>query len=193
MYNTESNRKTAAKVMDYDKKMILHENKKDHARMSNIRTTPNDVLQEGGTMGRKAAKNFWEGAGSDYSMVMKDNIQGGGLSAGVKQYRKKNTKAENTGESLQASNVSKGTMDRRLGEGEMKAFTCSCKDSPETKNKRGTRARKLVPVNDMPAASHGGSSSKKSNPRSILVKKIMAEKGMSMIEASSFIKQNNLY
>jgi len=39
----------------------------------------------------------------------------------------------------------------------------------------------------------GGGAKKKSNPRALLVKKVMKEKNLSMIEASKYVKQNNLY
>ena len=207
MYDTEANRHVAKNVLTNEKRMILHENQKDQARMSNAMAPPNDMLQEGGTMGRRAAKNFWGGAGSSpYTTVMNDNIQGGGLSAGVKKYRKKQGVDADSllaphSDLLPASNVSKGTVDRRLGKGHDKEqqyvneggrgdFTCSCKDKKKTTS--NPRARKLIPVNDMSASTFGGSMAIK-NARSIRIKKIMAEKGMSMIEASSYIKKNNLY
>jgi hypothetical protein len=38
-----------------------------------------------------------------------------------------------------------------------------------------------------------GGRAKRSNPRALLVKKVMKDKGLSMIESSKYIKQNNLY
>lgn len=54
--------------------------------------------------------------------------------------------------------------------------------------------RKLVPVANMKASYMAGQGQpKRTNKRAELVKKIMAEKKMSMIDASSYIKKNNMY
>ena len=187
MYLTEGNKQVAQKVMDNDKKMILHEYKKENARMSNAKAPPND----------------------DYNAVIKNNTQGGGLSAGVKKYRKKQeplfVDSPAPFDLMPASNISKGTADRRLGKGQSggakmehdsyeggrEDFTCTCK--VKKKKLSIPRARKLIPVNDMPASTYGGSSMPGKTARSHLIKKIMADKGLSMIEASSYIKKNNLY
>lgn len=186
MYNTEANMRVAQRVTTNDKRMIHHENMKDNARMSNAKAPPSD----------------------NYQAVMKDNIVvGGSLSAGVKKYRKNLIEPETIDiptDLLSASNVSKGTADRRLGRGQnggKKTKQALQEGGNEQALYEGEgacstcrHARKLVPVQEMKASTHGGGVlQKKSNPRALLVKKIMAEKGMSMIEASSYIKKHNLY
>jgi hypothetical protein len=42
-------------------------------------------------------------------------------------------------------------------------------------------------------AGMSGGGTKRSNPRALIVKKIMKEKGLSLIEASKYVKANNLY
>jgi hypothetical protein len=51
---------------------------------------------------------------------------------------------------------------------------------------------KVVPKAQMPGSSMSGFGKPKSK-RAEIVKKIMKEKNMSMIEASKYVKQNNLY
>jgi hypothetical protein len=46
---------------------------------------------------------------------------------------------------------------------------------------------------NMPSSSFSGGAKKKPNKRAEIVKKVMKEKNMSMIEASKYVKQNNLY
>ena len=56
------------------------------------------------------------------------------------------------------------------------------------------KGRKLVPVAQMQGVKGaGGSGGKKPNIRAEIVRKVMKEKGCSMIEASKFVKANNLY
>lgn len=58
----------------------------------------------------------------------------------------------------------------------------------------GKNKESLVPVAQMQGIKGaGGSGGKKPNKRASIVKKIMKEKGCSMIEASKFVKANNLY
>ena len=67
---------------------------------------------------------------------------------------------------------------------------------------------KIVPVAQMPAIKVGagvsaagisaagmsaGKKTRKPNERNDIVKKIMKEKGLKMIEASKYVKENNLY
>jgi hypothetical protein len=52
--------------------------------------------------------------------------------------------------------------------------------------------RQLVPVANMKSSSMAGQGKPK-NKRAEIVKKIMKEKGLSMIEASKYVKENKLY
>jgi hypothetical protein len=53
-------------------------------------------------------------------------------------------------------------------------------------------AKKALGLADM-AKTMAGAKPKKVNARAVVVKKVMADKGMSMIEASKFVKANGLY
>ena len=56
------------------------------------------------------------------------------------------------------------------------------------------KGKKLKPESEMQGSNMSGMGKpKKANPRAEIVKKVMAEKGLSMIEASKYVKANNLY
>ena len=58
---------------------------------------------------------------------------------------------------------------------------------------KAVRTRRVV-KSELPSSTLSGLGKvKKSNPRAEIVRKVMAEKGLKMIEASKYVKANNLY
>jgi hypothetical protein len=111
--------------------------------------------------------------------------------AGVKKYVKKVklTKKMEGGTEL-------GLPKKLVGEGGAKKRGRPSKmlntEKNESKKSEKMKGGKLVPVANMKSSSMAGQGKKKGN-RADIVKQVMKDKKMSMIEASSYVKKNNLY
>jgi hypothetical protein len=58
--------------------------------------------------------------------------------------------------------------------------------------KKGKKSKKAMVESEMKSSSMSGMG-KKTNARAEIVRQVMKEKGMKMIEASKYVKANNLY
>jgi hypothetical protein len=81
--------------------------------------------------------------------------------------------------------ATRGVQKEMVPKSEMVASTMSGMGKP----KKGKKVKSEMQGSDM----SGMGKPKKPNPRAEIVKKVMAEKGLSMIEASKYVKANNLY
>ena len=103
------------------------------------------------------------------------------------------------------STTSSNPLSQLFGDENIRNISTSIASKMMGKGKRGRKQPKVITTGgavnmggrpttqNMPSSSFSGGAKKKPNKRAEIVKKVMKEKNMSMIEASKYVKQNNLY
>ena len=126
----------------------------------------------------KTALEKISGSGIDISGAGEGDLidaVGSGLDLGMKKHKKRGNKAKK-GKGLSAGGMSAGGMSAGgMSAGGMSAGGMSAGGAPGAKPKKKREV------------------SKKVSKRAEIVKKVMKEKGLSMIEASKYVKQHKLY
>lgn len=183
-YDTPYNRKIKDEMFNLDKDYIRND-------MKNYSMLTGEGVSGG------ALRGYGVSGGCSTAGVC--DCKGAGLSAGVMEYKKKGKSASGSGVSGGASKVGLTSMavvkeNKKMGSANMKNLLG--KDGKGTYKGGAIQTSKMSEVkayNEKLNTEGSIGAGKKRGNRAEIVKKVMNEKGMSMIQASKYIKANNLY